>query len=127
MRGPGARGARRLGGAPRAFRLGTPGVDRFPIELWSRLARGRPAGRTSALLDYGDPAGLRALREAIATHVRRRGACAATADQVIIMSGAQQALELAARVLIDPGDRGLDGGAGLSRSAERAARRRARG
>src|SRR5262249_15138749 len=30
-------GARRLDGPPRAFRIGTPGVDLFPVSLWSRL------------------------------------------------------------------------------------------
>ena len=34
-------GARRLGGPPRAFRIGTPGVDLFPVRLWSRLATDR--------------------------------------------------------------------------------------
>ena len=41
-------GARRLDGPPRAFRLGTPGVDLFPVGLWSRLASRRLRSVTSA-------------------------------------------------------------------------------
>ena len=98
-------GARRLVGPPRAFRLGTPGVDLFPVGLWSRLASRRLRSVTSAQLDYGDPAGLRALREAIASHVQTARGTRCEADQVVMVAGAQQGFELVCRLLLDPGDR----------------------
>ena len=52
---------------------------------------------------YGDPRGHRSLREAVANHVSVHRAVRCTAEQVVIVSGVQQALDLAARVLLDPG------------------------
>jgi GntR family transcriptional regulator / MocR family aminotransferase len=98
-------GARRLDGPPRAFRIGTPGVDLFPVALWSRLVSRRVRTVTAAQLDYGDPAGLRVLREAIASHVQTARGTRCEADQVLVVAGAQQGFELVCRLLMDPGDR----------------------
>jgi len=98
-------GARRLDGPPRAFRIGTPGVDLFPVSLWSRLVSSRLRSVTAAQLDYGDPAGLRVLREAIAAHVQTARGTRCQADQVLVVAGAQQGFELICRLLLDPGDR----------------------
>ena len=98
-------GAARLGGPPRAFRVGTPGLDLFPVRLWHRLANRRLRSVTAAGLDYGDPAGLRALREAIAGHVQTARGTRCDADQIVIVGGAQQGLDLVCRLLLDPGDR----------------------
>jgi GntR family transcriptional regulator/MocR family aminotransferase len=56
-------------------------------------------------LDYGHAAGCEALREAIAAHLRRSRAVVCDASQVIVVNGSQQALDLVARVLLEPGDR----------------------
>src|SRR5262245_56288779 len=98
-------GAHRLDGPPRAFRIGTPGVDLFPVALWWRLASARLRSITPTQLDYGEPAGLRALREAIAAHVQTARGTRCDTDQILIVAGAQQGLELISRVLLDPGDR----------------------
>ena len=95
----------RLAGPPRAFRIGTPGVDLFPISLWQRLITRRLRFATAAQLDYGDPAGLRALREAIAGHVQMARGTQCSADQVVVIAGAQQGLDLICRLLLDPGER----------------------
>jgi GntR family transcriptional regulator/MocR family aminotransferase len=55
--------------------------------------------------DYGDPMGLRELREAIAVYLRTARGVRCDAHQVMIVSGSQQALEVTARVLFDPGSR----------------------
>jgi GntR family transcriptional regulator / MocR family aminotransferase len=94
----------KIDAAPRAFRIGTPALDCFPIHLWTRLASRRWKSVTLAQLDYGDNAGLPALREAIADHVGRARGTSCTADQVVIVSGAQHGLEWICRLLIDPGD-----------------------
>ena len=98
-------GARRLDGPPRPFRLGTPALDLFPVGVWSRLVNRRLRSVTAAQLDYGDPAGLRGLREAIADHVQAARGTRCGAEQVVIVAGAQQGFELICRVLLDPGDR----------------------
>jgi GntR family transcriptional regulator/MocR family aminotransferase len=55
-------------------------------------------------LNYGDAAGYRPLREAIAAYLATSRGVHCHPDQVIIVSGSQQALDLAARILLDPGD-----------------------
>jgi GntR family transcriptional regulator/MocR family aminotransferase len=87
-----------------AFRLGSPALDAFPFELWARLTAGCWRRKPSHLLAYGDPAGYRPLREAIAAYLATSRGVQCQPSQVIIVSGSQQGLELAARVLLDPGD-----------------------
>jgi len=55
-------------------------------------------------LDNGAPEGLPALREEIAQYVGRARAIECTPEQIIVVNGSQQALDLAARVLVDQGD-----------------------
>jgi GntR family transcriptional regulator/MocR family aminotransferase len=80
-------------------------VDLFPVRLWAQLVTRRVRAITSAQLDYGEPAGIRPLREAIAAHVQTARATQCEADQVVVVAGAQQGLDLACRLLLDPGDR----------------------
>ncbi|HEU4588365.1 MAG TPA: PLP-dependent aminotransferase family protein [Gemmatimonadales bacterium] len=90
-------------GLVRPFRAGAPALELFPRRTWLRLAARR--WRTAeAPLAYDDPAGYQPLREAIAAHVSAARGAQCTADQVIVVNGSQQGLDLAARVLLDPGD-----------------------
>jgi GntR family transcriptional regulator / MocR family aminotransferase len=98
-------GARRLDGPPRAFRLGTPAVDHFPVALWSRLLSRRLRSVTASQLDYGDAAGLGVLRKAIAEHVQAARGTQCRPEQVLTVAGAQQGFELICRLLLDSGDR----------------------
>jgi GntR family transcriptional regulator / MocR family aminotransferase len=98
-------GARRLDGPPRAFRIGTPGLDLFPVRLWQRLVNRHLRSITTAQLDYGDPAGFWALREAIAGHVQTARGTQCGAEQVAVVAGAQQGLDLVCRLLLDAGER----------------------
>ncbi len=86
------------------FRSEMPGLDAFPYETWSRLVIRRARQAPPSAFSYQDPAGYRPLREAIAAHVTvsRRVHC--TPEQILITSGSQGALDLAARVLVHPGD-----------------------
>lgn len=88
----------------RAFRVGLPALDAFPTALWSRLLARRSRHLPAKLMVYGDPAGYRPLREAIAAYLGAARGVHCTAGQVIVVSGAQQALELAARLLLEPDD-----------------------
>jgi GntR family transcriptional regulator/MocR family aminotransferase len=92
-------------GGVRPFRVSLPALDEFPHTLWARLVA-RHAHRLSPThMVYGDPAGLGSLRAAIATHLRTARAVRCEAEQVIVVSGSQAALNLSAAVLLAPGDR----------------------
>ena len=96
--------ARRIAGPPRAFRLGVPALDLVPTRLWSQLVARHARSATPAQLDYGDPAGLQQLRQAIAAHVSTTRGTHCTGDQVFIVAGAQRGLEWICRLLLDPCD-----------------------
>ncbi|HUR03433.1 MAG TPA: PLP-dependent aminotransferase family protein [Nonomuraea sp.] len=82
------------------FRVGVPDARLFPMETWRRLVAREL--RTS-LAGYADPSGHEGLREAISRHIGISRSVRASADDVLITNGAQQALDLIGRVLIDPG------------------------
>ncbi len=88
----------------RAFSPGLPELAAFPFEDWARLLARSWRRPPRDFLVGNDPAGFRPLREALAAYLGAARGVVCTAEQVIIVSGAQQALDLAARVLIDPGD-----------------------
>jgi GntR family transcriptional regulator/MocR family aminotransferase len=88
----------------RPFRAGQPDTRVFPVRTWQRLISRRLARRAPRMLDYGDAQGYRPLREAIAGYVASARGVRCTADQVIVLSSSQQALELTARLVLDPGD-----------------------
>lgn len=90
--------------AATAFQIGLPALDAFPAGLWGRLYAARARHLDRELMRYHDPAGYRPLREAIAAHVALARGIRCTGDQVVIVSGSQQALEFCARILLDPGD-----------------------
>ncbi len=87
------------------FRYGIPAVGDFPQLTWSRLVARRARRMSIRTLRYGRTLGLQRLRAAIAGYVTRARGVTATADQVVIVNGAQQALDLVARLFIDRGDR----------------------
>ncbi len=91
------------GKAP-AFRAGVPALDLFPYQLWAQMVTRRVRHSLQEVSDNQDPAGYHPLREAIAAHIGVTRGVRCAADQVIIVSGAQAALDLAARILLDPGD-----------------------
>jgi GntR family transcriptional regulator/MocR family aminotransferase len=88
----------------KAFRPGMPALDAFPYELWARLLMRRWRRPQRSLLGYGDAAGYKPLREVIASYLGEARAVRCVAEQVIVVAGSQQALDLTARVLLDEGD-----------------------
>jgi GntR family transcriptional regulator/MocR family aminotransferase len=87
------------------FRYGLPAVDEFPHAIWRRLLARRMRTATRHSLHYGAPAGYLPLRQAIAAYLRRARAVVCDPEQIVIVNGSQQALDLAARLLLNPGDR----------------------
>ena len=86
------------------FAYGRSDVDCFPFEQWRRILQRRARRTPIRELDYGPAIGAEALRVAICEHLRRSRAVVCDPSQVIVVSGSQQALDLVARVLIEPGD-----------------------
>jgi GntR family transcriptional regulator/MocR family aminotransferase len=85
------------------FAPGQAHADLFPLKTWRRLLASCLSYRGSAgLTQRGDPAGLLELRSAIAAHVRLSRGLVADPEQVVIVSGTQQALWLCARTLLSP-------------------------
>lgn len=91
-------------GQPRAFRVGIPAFDLFPFDVWAKLQAGFWRNPSPAQLGYGDPAGEPMLRELIAAYLRRSRGLSCMAEQIVITSGAQQAISLCAQLLLQPGD-----------------------
>ncbi|MCB2054416.1 MAG: PLP-dependent aminotransferase family protein [Geminicoccaceae bacterium] len=89
---------------PRAFAPGLPELAQFPFEEWARLLQRHWRAPPSRFLIGGDPAGHAPLRAALAAHLGAARAVRCAPEQVFVVSGAQQALDLATRVLLDPGD-----------------------
>ncbi|GLQ98427.1 PLP-dependent aminotransferase family protein [Dyella mobilis] len=92
-----------LGSFTHDFRLGIPESRQFPYDIWRRLSARvlRQASRAAPLYDLAQ--GRPALREAIARHISFARAVACSSEDVIVTSGAQQAFDLLARVLVTPG------------------------
>src|SRR5580658_619826 len=86
-----------------AFGVGQVAFDQFPLRVWSNLVTRRCRNADAKSFHYGDLIGFKALRETIASHLRTARSLHCDAEQVMIVSGSQQALEISARVLLDPG------------------------
>ena len=91
-------------GRVRAFRANLPALDEFPMELWAKLASRRLKRVPTSLLAGGEVRGYRPLREAVAEYLNTSRGVKCSADQVLIITGVQEALNRAANLLLDSGD-----------------------
>ena len=87
------------------FNYGQPAVDWFPSDTWRRLLNRHLKKPSVDLLGFAPPEGYSSLREAVATYLSHARGVSCTRDQIIIVGGSQQAIDLIARMLLDPGDR----------------------
>lgn len=88
---------------PRSFRLGMPDHLFFPHDVWRRLIAQSLRTWSKTAFAYPPSQGIPVLREAIAKHVAFARAVACSAEDVVVTSGAQQAFDLLARLLVTPG------------------------
>jgi len=88
-----------------AFRVGQVAFDQFPLGVWSNLVARRCRSSDADAFHYGDQMGSMAFRETIANYLKIARSLHCEAEQVMIVGGSQQALEISARVLLDPGNR----------------------
>ena len=86
-----------------AFGVGQVAFDQFPLELWSKLISRHGREMDAKSLGYGDQMGSKALREMIAIYLRTARSVRCEPEQVMIVSGSQQALDISGRVLLDQG------------------------
>lgn len=91
-------------GTPTSFLPSHSAYDAFPQAVWKRLMNRHLHKPTKAMLGYGELQGLPDLRKAIADYVFDARGIDCTAEQVVIVSGAQQAFNLLGMLLLNPQD-----------------------
>jgi GntR family transcriptional regulator/MocR family aminotransferase len=89
----------------RPFRCHEPALAEFPMEIWARLSSRRMRRASTNSLSERDPRGHKPLRDALADYLAVSRGVKCSPEQIVIVSGVQQALDLLARVLLKPGDR----------------------
>jgi GntR family transcriptional regulator/MocR family aminotransferase len=86
------------------FRYGLHALDGFPHQRWRRLVGRQIRNPAAARYDYPEAQGLFALRQAIAGYLRRARGLPCAPERIVVVNGSQQAIDLCARLLLDPGD-----------------------
>ncbi|MFU8772064.1 MAG: PLP-dependent aminotransferase family protein [Anaerolineales bacterium] len=87
-----------------SFAGGLPAPDVFPVEKFTEACQRVLRDKGASALQYGTTEGYLPLREMIVRHSLRYG-IEINADNVMVTSGSQQALDLLGKILINPGDR----------------------
>lgn len=87
-----------------SFAGGMPNNDLFPVEAIDELYAGLPLPARQAAFQYGPTSGFPPLLESLREYLRGRG-LPVDGNGLIVTTGAQQALNLLAKVFVDPGDR----------------------
>lgn len=93
-----------VGSSSGPLRIGATAFSEFPGGTWRRLAR-KVLGSLGGTLDYGDPSGLPALREAVCRHIAQFRGVVTEPEQIIVVEGTQGAIHLIAFVLLQCGDK----------------------
>ena len=104
------------------FRYGALASADFPLLDW-RKALGAALLRRPARFRYGDPRGSPTLRAALQGYLWRARGLRCEPDQIVVVTGSQQGLDICARLLLDAGDRVVieDPGYNLAQQIFRAA------
>src|SRR5262245_929683 len=84
------------------FAVGLPDKGEFPFATWRRLSARALRALSRSPAAYAEPQGREALRHAVSNHVSYARAVSCSADDVVVTSGAQQAFDLLARILVTP-------------------------
>jgi len=86
-----------------SFAGGLPAPEIFPVKEFETAVTRILQTKGPQALQYSPTEGYQPLRQFIAEKMSRYG-IEATADNILITSGAQQALDLIGKILLDPGD-----------------------
>jgi len=87
----------------RPFNLGRTLIDQRTADQWRRLSARALRAMPKSHLGYGDPRGSAELRGAIAGYLAGARGVRCDAEQIIVTSGTQHALDLVVRVLLPAG------------------------
>jgi len=87
-----------------SFAAGAPSPEVFPIEELAQVASTVIRQKGRYCLQYGPTRGNAKLMEQVGASMKRRGIPVKGPSQVVITTGSQEGLDLAARVLVDRGD-----------------------
>jgi GntR family transcriptional regulator/MocR family aminotransferase len=101
-----------------AFGVHQPALDQFPFQIWSSLVARHSRNPHASAIHNINPLGSERFREEICAYLRTSRAVKCDPGQIMVVSGSQQALDITARVLLDPGDSVLveEPGYGLERT-----------
>ncbi|MGL3104112.1 PLP-dependent aminotransferase family protein [Bradyrhizobium sp. BR 1432] len=86
------------------FRYGDLSPADFPVLAWKKAIIAAVT-RRPARLAYDDPSGALRLRTALQGFLWRSRSVRCSVDQIVVVNGSQQGLDLCARLLLDAGDR----------------------
>jgi len=87
-----------------SFAGGLPAPELFPVEQFAAACREVLSEDGPAAMQYSVTEGYLPLREWICHYLRETNHIECTPDEVLIISGSQQGLDLMGKVLLDPGD-----------------------
>jgi len=87
-----------------AFQPGLPEITAFPHRVWARILARHARTPEHARLGFGDAAGDPRLRASIAAYLTATRGVRCSPERVVVVAGAQAALDLCVRLLLDPGD-----------------------
>lgn len=82
------------------FWIGRPDPDSFPLHQWRRIIARQLLRLGTRLTEYGDPAGYYPLRQAIADHLGPSRGVITSPENILIVGGSQEGLNLIARLLL---------------------------
>jgi GntR family transcriptional regulator/MocR family aminotransferase len=87
-----------------SFGVHQPALDQFPFQIWSGLVARHSRNPHVNAIHRIDPRGAERFRIAVCDYLRTSRGVHCSPDQILIVSGSQQALDITARVLLDPGN-----------------------
>jgi GntR family transcriptional regulator/MocR family aminotransferase len=87
-----------------AFGVHQPALDHFPFQIWSSLVSRHSRNPLASAIHPVDPRGSERFRKAIGNYLRTARGVKCHPDQIMVVSGSQQALDITSRVLLDPGN-----------------------
>ena len=88
-----------------AFKAHTPDCEQFPQSVWTQISARHLRNRPKDWMASGNPLGYAPLQAALAEYLSVTRGLYAKPQQIIITSGTQQATDLLAKLLTDPGDK----------------------
>ncbi len=87
-----------------SFAGGLPSSETFDVEVIAEIAKEVVLADGKKILQYGSTEGYEPLREELIKYLNSQQDIKATEDNLLVISGAQQGIDLAAKAMLDPGD-----------------------